>query len=197
MTFEQAAARFAQAESEWRAGRMGAEQMQAAAVACRVTDAQGRVWQIDPGTRQWLMWNGQAWTAAPQTPQAPPPQTPQSPQHAAAGAGMGLGAGVTAVLPGIAIDVWQRWSLYKTNPQAALSVAAPGLLSALLPPLVPKIGRWPVLLILFACLAWLAWPVVAQMSAGSAEAGAMQREMGRGVVGLSLLSLISRVWRAR
>lgn len=196
MTFEQAATQYAQAEAQYRAGQISAAQLQAAAAQCRVTDARGQTWQIDPATRQWLMWNGQAWTA--------PATAAAMPGHAVAAPARGrpsmsaLGAGLAGVVPGILVDVLQRWSLYRQDPTAAVGVAAPGLLSALLLPLVPTIGRFLALLILLGCLAWLCWPVIAQLNETAEPAAkGLQQQVGRGIVGLSLLSLVPRILRGQ
>lgn len=188
MTFEEAGARFAQAESQCRAGQMPPAQLQQVAAECRVTDPQGRIWQIEPNSRQWMVWDGRQWSTGGGAPAASPVRP------AARAAAMPLSASLMAVLPGLAIDLFQRWPLYRENPGAAAGVAAPGLLSALLPPLVPVVGRWVALLVLLGCLGWLAWPVVT----GGAGEGAKtaQQQMGRGLLGMGLISLIPRIWRA-
>lgn len=196
MTFEQAAAQYAQAEAQYRAGQINAAQLQSAAAHCRVTDARGQTWQIDPSTRQWLMWNGHAWTAPAAAASMPAPAVAATAR--ARPSMSALGAGLTGVVPGILIDVLQRWSLYKQDPAAAAGVAAPELLSALLLPLVPAIGRFAALLILLACLAWLCWPVIAQLNETAEPAAkGLQQQMGRGIVGLSLLSMIPRILRGQ
>lgn len=190
MTFEQAAEQFARSEAAYRAGQIDAAALQAAAAQYRVTDPQGRIWQIDPASRQWLCWNGHAWS--------PAASAPVAPASSGGARWSGLGASLTAVLPGIGVDVMQRWPVYRQDPAAALSVAGPGLATALLPPLASAAGRWVALTGWLGCVAWLVWPVATQMLAGGdpLAAGAKQ-ELGRGIVAISQLSLLGRIWKAR
>lgn len=223
MTFEEASARFAQLEAMYRAGQMAHPQFVASAGELRVQDASGAWWQIDPQTRAWLQWNGAAWVNPAQAqaqfpaPQAYPQQQPQQyaqarpqgyvqpgapvvvrPQQASPAAATG-GAwdGIVSVMPGLVVDAIQRWPMYKQNPQMAVGVAAPALISGLLVPLVPKIGRAIPMLVVLGCLGWLCWPVISGWAEISKESKGVQSQMGRGLVGMSLVYLIPRIWRMK
>lgn len=221
MTLQEAAAQFAQLEAQYHAGHLPHAQFLAAAAALRAQDSSGAWWQIDPASRAWLQWNGTAWInpAQPQPqsyapppysyhqpqPQSYPPQPPRTPYaappqpQAAPGGGSMKGAweGLISVIPGLAVDGIQRWSVYKENPSMAVGVAAPALLSAILVPLVPKIGKLIPTIVVLACLAWLCWPVIEQWAEISKEAKGVQNQMGRGLVGMSLVYLIPRIWRSK
>jgi len=220
MTFEEALARFAQLEAMYRAGQMAHPQFMAAAGALRVQDAAGDWWQIDPQTRAWLKWNGAAWVIPAQAqfpaPQAYPQQQPQRYPHAnpqqyvpagapvvvqtqqsSPAAAPGAWDGIVSVMPGLVVDAIQRWPVYRQNPQMAVGVAAPALISGLLIPLVPKIGRAIPMLVVLGCLGWLCWPVISGWAEISQESKGVQSQMGRGLVGMSLLYLIPRIWRMK
>lgn len=190
MTFEEAGARFAQAEAQWRAGQMTQEQFQSLLGQLQVQDAAGSWWQIDPSTRQWMKWNGSAWVAA--STASPPADRP-----ATSGGTKGNWEGLVSVMPGMVLDAIQRFPVYRENPSMAVGVVAPALLSAVLVPLVPKIGKLLPTVILLGCLVWLAWPVIAQWAEISQEAKGVQSQMGRGLVGMSLVYLLPRIWRTR
>lgn len=224
MTFEEASARFSQLESMWRAGQIGHPQFIASAGELRVQDASGAWWQIDPQTRAWLMWNGAAWVnpaqmppAQPRRPAYPQPHQQQYPRaypqpqphvqsgapvaaqpQASGGSSMkGAWDGLASVIPGLAVDWIQRFPVYRQNPQMAVGVAAPALISGLLVPLVPKIGKIIPTLVVLGCLGWLCWPVISGWAEISKEAKGVQNQMGRGLVGMFLLYLIPRIWRMK
>ena len=68
--------------------------------------------------------------------------------------------GLISVLPGIGIQLFQRWGFYKTNPMAAAGFLAPTLLSAVAMALAPRIGRALAIVMVLGCLGWLAWPLI-------------------------------------
>ncbi|MBE0656069.1 MAG: hypothetical protein IH602_00180 [Bryobacteraceae bacterium] len=222
MTFEEASARFAQLEAIYRGGQMAHPQFVAAAGELRVQDAAGAWWQIDPQTRAWLKWDGAAWVnpaqaqvqfrapqAYPQQPQQYAQTRPQGPGYGqpgapvavqpqqAAAAGSGAWDGIVSVMPGLAVDAIQRWPMYKQNPQMAVGVVAPALISGLLVPMVPKIGRAIPMMVVLGCLGWLCWPVISGWAEISKESKGVQNQMGRGLVGMSLVYLIPRIWRMK
>ncbi len=80
----------------------------------------------------------------------------------------------------------------KTNPMAAVQFAGPTLLSAVATALAPRLGRWVVLPVVLGCLVWLVWPVVA----GGSSQALSTNNAGRGLVGMSMLYMIPRLWRA-
>jgi hypothetical protein len=183
----------------------------------RVTDAAGVCWQPDPATGQWLFWNGSAWAPpAPQPPAyAPPPQAyaprPQAyavqpayapghapvPQSAARPGGLGFGSALISMVPGLAIDFVQRWPFYKANPVAAAQFVAPTIVSSLALAIAPKAGRAVALLLVLGCLGWLAWPLIAGWAGIAGDPGAaVKTNAGRGLVGMSMIYLIPRVWQA-
>jgi hypothetical protein len=100
-------------------------------------------------------------------------------------------------MPGLVVDAMQRWPMYKQNPQMAVGVVAPALISALLVPLVPRIGRAIPMLVVLGCLGWLCWPVISGWAKISKESKGVQSQMGRGLVGMSLVYLIPRIWRMK
>lgn len=139
-----------------------------------------------------------------QQPQARPQQYGQpgapvavQPQKAAASSMAGTWDGLASVIPGLVVDWIQRWPIYKQNPQMAVGVAAPALISGLLVPMVPKIGRAIPMLVVLGCLGWLCWPVISGWAEISKETKGVQNQMGRGLVGMSLVYLIPRIWRMK
>ena len=105
--------------------------------------------------------------------------------------------GVLSILPGIGIQLFQRWGFYKTNPMAAVQFLAPALLSAVAMALAPRSGRVLPILMVLACLAWLSWPVISQWAGVSADPAAGLRDnAGRGLAGMSMLYMIPRLWQA-
>jgi len=109
---------------------------------------------------------------------------------------VGIWEGFAPVLPGLTIGLVQNWRAYQKDPVIAAGFVVPSLLPALLVPLVPYIGRVVALLAVIGCLVWLSWPMIAQTGLlGNAKA--MQTHAGRGLVGLSLLYLLPRIWRMK
>jgi hypothetical protein len=143
---------------------------------------------------------------APQYPQARPqgqayaqpgaPVVVQS-QQAAQSSMKGAWDGLASVIPGLVVDGIQRWPVYRQNPQMAVGVAAPALISGLLLPMVPKIGRVIPMLVVLGCLGWLSWPVISGWAEISKETKGVQNQMGRGLVGMSRVYLIPRIWRMK
>lgn len=199
MTFEEAGARFAQLQAQWRAGQLHPAQYQQMAAQLSVQDPQGRWWQIEPNSGQWLMWNGAQWV--PPQPQAPPhapapAPTQQSLTVPAKKTAPAIWEGLVSVLPGFVIELLQRWTVYQKDPASLVSFAVPSLLPAVLLPLVPAIGRFAAILVVLGCLGWLSWPLIDQAGEILGNAKAVQSHAGRGLVGLSLLYLIPRIWQA-
>ena len=201
MDFQQAANRYHQLRGQLSGGLISPQQFSAEIVQLRGQDPAGRWWQIDPNTGQWLMWNGVQWVPAAQQAQtvaAPAPKAPSSvsvkpkPKHSAPAVWEGL----VSVLPGFVIEMLQRWPVYQRDPELLAGFALPSLLPALLLPLVPKIGRWIAIMIVLGCLAWLSWPLISQWSEILGNAKSVQNHAGRGLVGVSLLYLIPRIWRS-
>ena len=89
----------------------------------------------------------------------------------------------------------QRWPVYQKDLELLAGFAVPSLLPSLLLPLVPRIGRWAAIFVVLGCLAWLSWPLVAQWSSIVGNPQAVLGSAGRGLVGVSLLYLIPRIWR--
>jgi hypothetical protein len=110
--------------------------------------------------------------------------------------GSAIWDGLAPVVPGLAVGVLQQWPTYKKDPTALASFAIPSLLPAVLIPLVPVIGRYVAILLVLGCLAWLSWPLIQQASDLAGNAKALQRHAGRGLVGVSMLYMIPRIWRA-
>jgi hypothetical protein len=120
------------------------------------------------------------------------------PQAVAGGSAMkGAWDGLISVIPGLVVDGIQRWGVYKQNPSMMLGVAAPALISGILVPLVPKIGKVLPTIVVLGCLGWLCWPLIDQWAEISKESKGVQNQMGRGLVGMSLVYLIPRIWRTK
>lgn len=64
MNFEQAQQQYAELRQRLQAGQLTAERFAAAAAQLRVQAPDGRWWQIDPSSGQWLYWDGAAWKPA-------------------------------------------------------------------------------------------------------------------------------------
>jgi hypothetical protein len=221
MTFEEAGAQFARVQAQWRNGALATPEYEHVVDLLRVEDQAGWWWRLDPRGGQWTVWNGSQWVSPQQvaaastqrprvsmagTPQAAAPVVqPQSPQalppqqvvtvHAKP-AGPAMWEGFAYVIPGFAIDMLQRWPVYRSNPSMLVGFVVPALLPAVLVPLVPRIGRVTAIAVVLGCLAWLSWPVISQASTMVGNAGAVQSQAGRGLVGVSLVYLIPRIWRA-
>lgn len=199
MTFEEAGARFVELQSQWRTGLLPPAQYQQMVAQLNVQDSSGRWWQLEPTSGQWMMWNGAQWVSAHQAtvPQYAAAAAPQ--QRAmtvpAKKAGPAIWEGLASVLPGFVIEMLQRWTYYQKDPAALASFAVPSLLPALLLPLVPAIGRAAAILIVLGCLGWLSWPLISTASEIVGNAKAVQTHAGRGLVGVSLLYLIPRIWK--
>jgi hypothetical protein len=110
--------------------------------------------------------------------------------------GMAIWEGLAPVVPGLAVGLLQQWPLYKKDPAALAGFAIPSLLPAILVPLVPVIGRYVAILLVLGCLVWLSWPVIQQAADLVGNAKSLQGHAGRGLVGVSLLYMIPRIWRA-
>lgn len=203
MTFEEAGARFVQLQAQWRAGALQPAQYQQMVAQLRVQDASGRWWQLDGATGQWLLWDGAQWVLPQQaaTPQHVAPAVPQAaPQRVvtvpAKKVGSGIWDGLVPVLPGFVIEMLQRWPVYQQDPALLANFAVPSLLPAIVVPLVPVIGRAAAILIVLGCLGWLSWPLISQAGVMLGNASALQTHAGRGLVGVSLVYLIPRIWKA-
>lgn len=201
MTFEEAGQRFAHIQTQYRAGALPPAHYHQLVAELRVRDPQGRWWQIDPNSSQWLMWNGSQWApAAPAQPHGHP--HPLAQPHAQSvtvqpkPAAPAIWEGLASVLPGFVIEMLQRWPVYQKDPALLAGFAVPSMLPAVLLPLTPAIGRAVSILIVLGCLAWLSWPVISQWSEIVGNAKGVQAHAGRGLVGVSLLYLIPRIWRA-
>jgi drug/metabolite transporter (DMT)-like permease len=84
MTFEEAGQQFAILRQQRDLGQLPDAQFRQLAGQLTVTDAQGAYWQLDPGSGQWMTFNGSAWVAAGQQPQPAyqqPQQVYQQPQQ--------------------------------------------------------------------------------------------------------------------
>ncbi|MBI4890297.1 MAG: hypothetical protein HY821_06705 [Acidobacteria bacterium] len=111
-------------------------------------------------------------------------------------AGPAIWEGIASVLPGFVIEMLQRWQVYQKDPAALAGFAVPSLLPGVLLPLVPTVGRAVSIVIVLGCLGWLSWPLISQGSEILGNAKAVQSHAGRGLVGVSLLYLIPRIWKA-
>lgn len=191
MTFEEAGQRFTQLQSQWRAGALPLDQYHQRIAELRLQDPSGRWWQIDPNSSQWLTWNGTQW--APANHNQPGSQSVAIQHKPAAPA---IWEGLASVLPGFVIEMLQRWPVYQKDPSLLANFAVPSLLPAVLLPLTPRIGRIAGILIVLGCLAWISWPLISQWTEVVGNAKAVQTHAGRGLVGVSLLYLIPRIWRA-
>ncbi len=199
MTFEEAGARYTQLQAQWRAGTLPPAQYQQMVAQLGVQDPAGRWWQLEPNSGQWMMWNGAQWVSAQQqaaTPAFAPFPQPRAVAMPGHKSGPAIWEGLFSVLPGIVIEMLQRWPVYQKDPAALANFAAPAILPGVLLPLVPTIGRWVAIVLVLGCLAWLSWPLIAQSGSMLGNAKAVQSHAGRGLVGLSLLYLIPRIWRA-
>lgn len=197
MDFQQAANRYHQLREQLSGGLISPHQFSAEIVQLRGQDSAGRWWQIDPNTGLWLMWNGVQWVPAAQQAQtlaAPVPKVSSvsvKPKPTAPAVWEGL----VSVLPGFVIEMLQRWPVYQRDPMLLAGFAVPSLLPALLLPLVPLIGRWTAIIVVLGCLVWLSWPLISQWAEILGNAKSVQNHAGRGLVGVSLLYLIPRIWR--
>ena len=131
-------------------------------------------------------------------PQAYPQPQPQQQSVTVPGKkhGLAIWDGLAPVVPGLVIGVLQQWPAYKKDPAMLVGFAVPSLLPAILVPLVPVIGRFAAIVLVLGCLTWLSWPVIQQAGDLLGNAKAIQGHAGRGLVGVSLLYLIPRIWRA-
>jgi outer membrane biosynthesis protein TonB len=111
--------------------------------------------------------------------------------------GPSIWEGLAPVLPGLAIGLVQGWAMYSKDMTMLAGFVVPSLLAGVLLPLVPKIGRTVAIIIVIGCLCWLSWPVISQLQSILGHAQAMQAHAGRGLVGISLLYLIPRIWRIK
>lgn len=205
MTFEQAGAEYVRLMAAWQANQLTPSQFQAAAAQLRVVDSGGRWWQLDPAGARWLMWDGSAWAAPPpQAPPAAPPALAQPPislavptPPAPAPRARGPMDGFISIIPGLAVELVQRGAYYKTHPMAAVQFLGPTLLSAVAMALAPRFGRVVAVLIVLACLGWLAWPLVGGWTGLAADpASGIRTNAGRGLAGMSMLYMIPRLWQA-
>ena len=105
--------------------------------------------------------------------------------------------GLAPVIPGLAIGLVQGWPQYSANHAQLAGFLIPSLLPTVLVPLVPKIGRAVAICLVLACLVWLSWPVLTQLSSLVGNAKAVQAHAGRGLVGISLVYLIPRIWKMK
>jgi hypothetical protein len=81
MTFEEAAQRYRQLQYACSSGQMSWPDFEAQVEQLVVADPSGVWWKPDARTGQWLMWNGTAWTPAPQQ-GAPPSAAMEQPASA-------------------------------------------------------------------------------------------------------------------
>jgi len=109
---------------------------------------------------------------------------------------MAVWEGLASVAPGFVIQMLQGWPSYQKDPRLLASFAVPTLLPALLVPLARYIGRFVSILLVLGCLAWLSWPLLSHASELMGNPQGVQKQAGRGLVGVSLLYLIPRIWRA-
>ncbi len=79
MTFEEIQQRYRALTEQRRNGRLDPQAFSQAVQELRTQDAQGRWWQIDPGSGGWLLWNGSAWEPAELEATAAAPARPASP----------------------------------------------------------------------------------------------------------------------
>jgi len=150
---------------------------------------------------QWGGPPGLPFSSSSQPQGRPAPQAYPQPQQQAITVpakkhGLAVWDGLTPVIPGLAIGLLQQWPAYKKDPMLLAGFAIPSLLPAILVPLVPVIGRFVAILLVLGCLAWLSWPVIQQGAGLMGDAKAIQGHAGRGLVGVSLLYLIPRIWKA-
>jgi len=87
--------------------------------------------------------------------------------------------------------------MYSKNTAMLAGFAIPSLLPAVLVPLVPYVGRTVAIIVIIGCLGWLSWPVLMQLQTLVGNTQGAQTHLGRGLVGVSLLYLIPRVWRMK
>jgi hypothetical protein len=223
MTFEEAGQQFANLQAQVHTGQLQAVQFQQMAAQLRVQDPSGNWWQIDPNSAQWMMWNGTQWTwpqpqARPAAPQPAYPQpayaaqrpaiaqpAPLPPQTAPQSrltvqkkkAAPAIWEGLAPVLPGLAIGLMQGWPMYSKNTAMLVGFVVPSLLPAVLVPLVPYVGRTVAIIVVVGCLGWLSWPILIHLSSMLGNSQAVQAQAGRGLVGVSLIYLIPRIWQMK
>ena len=223
MTFEEAGQQFANLQAQVSAGQLQVAQFQQMATQLRVQDPSGNWWQIDPNSSQWMMWNGTQWTWPEQQAQsaARPPayaqpayavqrppiasSAPLPPQAAPRGtltvqpkkAAPAIWEGLAPVIPGLAIGLLQGWPMYSKDTGMLVGFVIPSLLPAVLVPLVPYVGRTVAIVVVVGCLGWLSWPILIHLSAMLGNSQAVQAQAGRGLVGVSLIYLIPRIWRMK
>jgi hypothetical protein len=225
MSFEEAGRQFAQLQAQYLAGQLPLAQFQQMVAQLRVLDSAGIWWQINPDSAQWMMWNGTQWVVPQPMPQPayqpmqpvmqqpatsysiPRPQMPQStPAYGMPQATLtvrdknavpAIWEGLAPVIPGLAIGLVQGWPQYSANHALLAGFLIPSLLPTVLVPLVPKIGRTIAICLVLVCLIWLSWPVLTQLSAMVGNAKAVQAHAGRGLVGISLVYLIPRIWKMK
>ena len=132
--------------------------------------------------------------SAPMPPQAAPQSTLTVQKKKAAPA---IWEGLAPVIPGLAIGLVQGWPMYSKNMVLLAGFAIPSLLPGVLVPLVPYVGRTVAIIVVVGCLGWLSWPILIPLSARLGNAQAVQAQAGRGLVGVSLIYLIPRIWRMK
>ena len=132
--------------------------------------------------------------SAPLPPQAAPQGTLTVQKKKAAPA---IWEGLAPVIPGLAIGLVQGWPMYSKDTSMLVGFAIPSLLPAVLVPLVPYVGRTVAIIVVVGCLGWLSWPILINLSAMLGNAQAVQSQAGRGLVGVSLIYLIPRIWRMK
>ena len=202
MTFEEAGARFAQLQVQYRQGILPEPQFEQMTAGLRVLDPQQHWWQIEPHSGQWMMWTGAQWinpNAQAQMP-VPPPSAARpaavSPPAVGKAPKMAIWEGLASVAPGFVVEMVQHWPTYQKDTQQLIGFVVPSLLPSVLVPMASRLGRVLSILIVLGCLVWLSWPVISQAGAIVGNPAGVQKQAGRGLVGISLLYLIPRLWRA-
>jgi len=105
--------------------------------------------------------------------------------------------GLAPVIPGLAIGLVQGWPMYSKNTSMLAGFVIPSLLPAVLVPLVPYVGRTVAIIVVVGCLGWLSWPILVHLSSMLGNSQAVQAQAGRGLVGVSLIYLIPRIWQMK
>lgn len=89
--------------------------------------------------------------------------------------------------PGLIVDFTRRWPLYQQEPQMAMTMILPCVMSFLSVGLAPKLGKWFAIVMILISLGWLVYPMFA--------GGGLGEHAGRGLVGGSFIYTIMRLIR--
>ncbi len=89
--------------------------------------------------------------------------------------------------PGLILDFTRRSGLYLNEPEMAIPMVLPCVVSLLSVKLAPKVGRWVAISMIIGALAYLAYPIFL--------GGDLGNHIGRVLVGGSFVYTIMRLFR--